>query len=296
MDPQKQQSIKSPMVPTPQQTDNSDPGVITPEPYHPTEQVAQSQPSIPASGPGSSFQPSATTADPISSPSFIGAYATDDTDITKSSHRFPLFVWVIIAITVGLGGWFGYKYLISSNSGGISLFGLENKTTQKTKTTTSKPGTATKSAPALDPIANWKIYPSSSNINYASFRYPSDWILAIGAQGVSIKSPDFKSESGNRVISSGSILTVVHIDKAESPLSLDEVYADPSSTAKQYITLGGVKAIKSMLSGSTDQNSSLEVYAISNGNAYGLYQSYKLNSDNPYPTLADDVAKTFVFN
>jgi len=201
-----------------------------------------------------------------------------------------IVVIIMALVIIGLLGFVFYQNFI------------QKKTVEGTDTTTSKASTSTPAAttpPAInsDPTAGWKTY-SDTTIVHASFKYPSDWTLTSGVNSVDIKSPDFNAERDYTGISSGSVLSIVFGDKKQNPYpsSLDEEVTSNSGTAKQNITLGGVSAVEYKYPTEEEQNNGLAVYAVYNGNTYGMYQMYKLNSDNPYTSLVDNIVGSFKFN
>lgn len=138
---------------------------------------------------------------------------------------------------------------------------------------------------------------TNNNSKTVSFSYPSDWNVAESfINGVSLKSSDFTSDSGNRSISNGSVLYIsgdphnlTQTDSEANLLSYASGAANGEPDSKEFINVDGQKAIKFTFSGTENNNSFLEVIFIKDGVKYTLEQEYKINSDNPYPELMSTV-------
>lgn len=196
-----------------------------------------------------------------------------------------VLVVIVVLGVVGFAGWRAYDLKSSKQTKMISSV---DNTSQRSSSNevSSKDNKKPDNVYKLDSIG-------------VTFSYPSDWTeLFKYPNGVALKSSDFQSEQGFRKISNGSTLTVTATswgNEKETLTTLASLQANGQSTASKFITVAGQNAIEFTHSAGTDRNQHLVVLFVKDGKQYIIEQQFKLDGQNPYPSLMDSVVASFKF-
>lgn len=150
----------------------------------------------------------------------------------------------------------------------------------------------------------WKTY-AGKITGVASLKCPSDWLVSDmypNDQGVTLKSPDFVSETGFYNITKGSSVTVTaSITDGED--SDESLFNDAMSIANtgympddSIIDLNGERVIKFSHHAGENSNNQTVILFYRNNIKYNVTQQYHLDSDNPYPELLNEIVSSVKFN
>lgn len=211
----------------------------------------------------------------------------------RNSQSGGAHLFIIIVLTIALIGLLGF--VIWNN------FISPKKTVVEKVTPVA---TVKKETTPISPTNSWKTY-ANEVIGIASFKYPSDWVAAEtydNNQGAVLKSPDFASEKDYYKINKGSIVSVV-VGQTDYSNTDESLTADAMSIANtsdltdsSFIEVNGQRMIKFSHHAGESRNSQTVVLFFRNFLKYYITQQYKLDSDNPYPDLLNDLVSNIKFN
>ena len=208
--------------------------------------------------------------------------------IRKDSHGFAVVEILLILVIIGAIGAVGW-YIKSKQT---QTSTVEEATVSSTPELNISPSIYT----------DWKTYNGASTIK-ASFKYPADWTYSTedeAINGISLYSPNFKSEQGFKLISSGSSLSVSIQDNITDfnghTQTLDEAaLGQEPLTEVNHIMVNGVDVAQLENNGMENQSKTHVAIFIKESKVYVIKQSYPLNTDNPYPNLVEGILATFTF-